>query len=139
MKGQKIGPRPRSVASDDRPCRESRRSSIRPSSCESLLRVDAISLSPTPSRMAGRRGRVVGLLSEADTLLLIAAIENGFPPSLVVEEPANRLGQATFEILVSAPAELAFELRSIDRVAAIVTGTVGDERNKAAPGARRAR
>lgn len=48
--------------------------------------------------------------AQADTGLLIAAIEDGLPPTPVLAVPADRLGQAALKILLGAPAEFPLDL-----------------------------
>ena len=62
-----------------------------------------------PLRGVSRLGRLLG----------------GAPPGLVLAVPGDRLGEALGEVGVGRlPAELAAELRGVDRVAAVVSGAV---------------
>src|SRR5262249_48594987 len=70
------------------------------------------------------RGRVVA----GDPVLVLAA-RNAREPVAVVEIPQNRLAHAGRERFRRRPVKLAADLRRVDRVAPIVTGTVRDERD----------
>src|SRR5207245_2948069 len=62
------------------------------------------------------------------------------PPLFVVEIPMDGPADAAGKIDAAAAAELAFEFYRVDRVAVVVTGTIGHERDQRSAGtARRCR
>jgi hypothetical protein len=75
---------------------------------------------------------VVKLEPAAQALEAVAAVEDGFGPDGVIEIPANSLAEATLEAFLWDPGELSVGTPSIDSVAEIVAGTVGDEDNRSA-------
>src|SRR4029079_17517248 len=77
----------------------------------------------------------LGRAGQTDALRSVSCVENRLPPRAGLEIPAHRLGKPGLEALYGAPAELALDLRGIDRVAAIMTRPVGDEGNQLLPGA----
>src|SRR5215207_1437027 len=59
---------------------------------------------------------------------LFRAVLLAGPPCLVVAVPRDRLRESCLEVAEArSPTELLAELRGIDRVAQVVSGTVGDE------------
>src|ERR1700734_763786 len=66
-----------------------------------------------------------GLGDHAETLPRVDFVPERAPPPLVVEIPAHRLLNPALESFVRTPAELAFELGGVDRVAEIVPRPVG--------------
>src|SRR5574337_1012026 len=54
----------------------------------------------------------------------VTAIQHALHPRLVVEIPVHGAGDAGFEIHTRLPAELALQLRRVDRVAAVVAGAI---------------
>src|SRR5580700_3341443 len=82
------------------------------------------------TRMRKMSARRRAFRHETEARLAVTGVANGFPPVLVIEIPAHGLLDSGLEIVPRAPAEFAFDLGGIDRIAAIVTGTVlheGDE------------
>ncbi len=67
------------------------------------------------------------MLRQADALRLVAAGQNRLPPVTVFAVPLHSFRQAGLERLSRAPAQLAFDLRCIDRVATIMSRTILDE------------
>src|SRR5688572_33099212 len=62
-----------------------------------------------------------------DAFKTIAAVQYALDPWLVGQVPVNGLGHALLEGHRRCPAELALELGSVDGVAAIVAGSIGNE------------
>src|SRR6478736_5508586 len=83
-------------------------------------------------RFNGRGGRFYPPYNSTDTdaLCLIAAVKNRLPPTALVQIPSDGLLDPGLEGLGGAPAQLALDLCCIDRVAAVMTGPVGDERDQ---------
>src|SRR5262245_63843154 len=69
-------------------------------------------------------------ISQAQTqaFAIVAARLDLFAPVAMLEIPADSLAQAGFEGVPRRPSQLTLDFRRVDRVAAIVTGTIGDER-----------
>ena len=72
-----------------------------------------------------------GLARRTKPFAGVAAAADRLPPPRIVEIPANRPCQPALESLGRCPAELALDLRGIDRVAAVMAGPVGDESRSA--------
>src|SRR5271168_3380393 len=79
-----------------------------------------------PLRFMGRfQGAALGRLSEA--LARVALRGDVRAPGPVPDVPVDGLRQSRLERLGRTPAELAGDLRAVDRVAPVVAGAVGDE------------
>ena len=65
-----------------------------------------------------------------EALAGIRTIHHGAPPVFVGKIPFDCLAQTTPEIFVRPPAERAFELARVDRIAQIMSGPVGDKRDQ---------
>ncbi len=72
-------------------------------------------------------------LAQADSGLVITAIQNWLPPRSVLAVPTDCLGQAAVEALLSAPPELALDLGGVDSVAPIVAGAIFNKGYQTAP------
>lgn len=57
----------------------------------------------------------------------VIAGSDGLDPASMLEVPAHGVTQALVETVSLQPAEIALELREVDRAALVVTGAVGDE------------
>ena len=68
--------------------------------------------------------------TDPDAFCLIAAVENRLPPATLVQIPFHGLLDPGLEGLGGPPAELGLDLGGVDRVAAVVAGPVGDERDQ---------
>ena len=68
--------------------------------------------------------------AKAEALAGVAALADRAPPGLVVEVPTHGFLQGLLKGLGRRPADLGLRLARIDRVAAVVAGTVGDERDQ---------
>src|ERR1700693_3007081 len=72
--------------------------------------------------------RVIGARSVlAGDPIAIGACGDIFDPILTVQIPANRLAQAGRKALARRPAELTPDLPGVERVAPVMTGTIGHE------------
>src|ERR1700757_2794489 len=65
---------------------------------------------------------------QTQSCTVVAAGLHLFAPVAMLHVPARRRGEAVLERVARRPPELAADLRRVDRVAPVVTGTVGDER-----------
>ena len=74
---------------------------------------------------------------EPEPLAVVAARLDVLAPVAVLEVPAHGRAQAVLERVARRPAELAADLRRVDRVAAIVAGPIGHERLELAIARRR--
>src|SRR6185437_15359479 len=74
----------------------------------------------------GGSGRIVSL-----DPALIAAVDDGAPPPLILQIPLKGAAQTRFEAHPRPVPELALDLAAINRVAAVVSGTVPHELNEA--------
>src|SRR3546814_9853341 len=63
----------------------------------------------------------------------IAPVADRRPPPAIVEIPVDRLREPAGKALLRPPAQLALDLRRVDRVAPVVPRPVGDEANQIAP------
>src|SRR5262249_49111066 len=70
---------------------------------------------------------------EAEPTTVVAPVEDRPPPPFVAEIPTDRLRQPLVERARGLPAELAADQRCVDRIAQVVSGTIGDETNEALP------
>ena len=59
-------------------------------------------------------------------VILIFAVDDVFPPVLVVQIPLNGLLDTVFEHGLGQPSQLVVDLGRIDRIAAVMAGTVLD-------------
>src|SRR6476620_3199118 len=83
----------------------------------------------------GRSGRLLRALvpssriasAQSQSLSVVAAGLHLVTPVAVVEVPRRGLREAVLETMARRPAELAADLRRVDRVSAIVAGPVGHE------------
>src|SRR5688500_1484041 len=66
-------------------------------------------------------------------LQVLAALDR-LPPLRVVAVPLDRRADGLLELVPRRPAELALDLRRVDRVAAVVAGAVLDLRDALVPG-----
>src|SRR2546423_4866911 len=88
-------------------------------------RAPAVRFSPTPER-AG-----CSCDSTAQPFQPVCPLDDRFPPVAVLEVPRHGCAQAIFEGALRSPAQLPADLRAIDGIAPVVTGTVrhgADER-----------
>src|SRR5512143_3887963 len=83
-----------------------------------------VMIGPPRSRRTRRRGLVV----EGDPFLVLVAGDR-VDPGPVVEIPGDRAPQARFERFARHPLELATNPGRIDRIPAVMTGTILDERD----------
>src|SRR5471032_1689686 len=67
-------------------------------------------------------------LSQAESCAVVAAGLDLLAPVAVLDVPARGGGDAVLERVARRPSELAPDLARVDRVAAVVTGTIGHER-----------
>src|SRR3954447_23498351 len=65
---------------------------------------------------------------QPETLAIVAAGLHALAPVQMIEVPAHRLAQARLELVARRPPELPADLRRVDRVAAVVPGTIRHER-----------
>ncbi len=63
----------------------------------------------------------------AEALEFVGAVEDRGGPGLGVEIPLHGFTEAGGVVLFRGPAEFGFDLRSVDGVAQVVAGAVGDE------------
>src|ERR1700722_10570414 len=87
----------------------------------------------------GRAVRLSGLLPKPNAFCLITTCQDRLPPQLVVDIPAKRFLNSSFEILLGAPTEFTLKFRGIDGIAAVVARTVSDEADQASMRAGRIR
>src|SRR3954467_8550186 len=67
-------------------------------------------------------------LVQAQTLAIVAPGLHALAPVEMIEVPANGLAQARLELAARGTPELPADLRRVDRIAAIVPGTIRHER-----------
>src|SRR3546814_15055348 len=63
----------------------------------------------------------------------IAPVADRRPPPAIVEIPVDRLREPAGKALLRPPAQLALDLRRVDRVAPVVPRPVGDDANHTDP------
>src|SRR5690606_25405197 len=85
--------------------------------------------SPARVRAGSLRGSRSG--GRADAFEPVAAVQHPLHPVLIVQVPVHGGGYALLEAVPGLPAQFVLQLGGVDRIAAVVAGTVGDEGDQA--------
>src|SRR5712691_10990282 len=70
---------------------------------------------------------------KAEAIATVNAPAQWLPPGTVVEIPLDCALDAALEVFLRLPTKVAESLRSVDGIAKIMAGTIGDESNKRPP------